>query len=49
MDVLLVVDMQEGLLRGAPKRDLGGVIERINSLANLLAPRPVAIARAADL
>jgi len=33
MDVLLVVDMQEGLLRGAPKRDLGGVVERINALA----------------
>ena len=33
MDVLLVVDMQEGLLRGAPKHDLIAVVERINRLA----------------
>ncbi len=33
MDVLLVVDMQEGLLQGKPKHDLSGVIERINRLA----------------
>ena len=33
MDVLLVVDMQEGLLRGAPKHDLLAVVERINRLA----------------
>jgi nicotinamidase-related amidase len=33
VDVLLVVDMQEGLLSGAPKRDLAGVVERINRLA----------------
>jgi nicotinamidase-related amidase len=33
VDVLLIVDMQEGLLRGAPKRDLVGVVERIDSLA----------------
>ena len=33
MDVLLVVDMQEGLLRGAPKHDLFAVVERINHLA----------------
>ena len=33
MDVLLVVDMQEGLLRGAPKHDLISVVERINRLA----------------
>jgi nicotinamidase-related amidase len=33
VDVLLVVDMQEGLLRGAPKHDLAGVVERINRLA----------------
>lgn len=33
MDVLLVVDMQAGLLNGAPKHDLGAVIERINRLA----------------
>jgi nicotinamidase-related amidase len=33
VDVLLVVDMQEGLLRGEPKRDLLAVVERINRLA----------------
>ena len=32
MDVLLVVDMQVGLLKGEPKHDLHGVIERINRL-----------------
>jgi nicotinamidase-related amidase len=33
MDVMLVVDMQVGLLKGEPKHDLHGVIERINRLA----------------
>jgi len=33
VDVLLVVDMQEGLRRGAPKHDLIAVVERINRLA----------------
>jgi nicotinamidase-related amidase len=33
MDVLLVIDMQLGLLDGSPKHDLAGVIERINCLA----------------
>ena len=33
MDVLLVVDMQEGLLRGEPKHDVIAVVERINRLA----------------
>lgn len=33
MDALLIVDMQVGLLNGAPKHDLSGVIARINSLA----------------
>lgn len=33
MDVLLVIDMQAGLLNGEPKHDLGAVIERINRLA----------------
>jgi nicotinamidase-related amidase len=33
MDVLIVVDMQVGLLNGKPKHDLSGVIERINQLA----------------
>lgn len=28
--MLLVIDMQEGLLEGDPKRDLAGVVERIN-------------------
>jgi len=33
MDVLLVVDMQEGLLRGDRKHNLVAVVERINRLA----------------
>ena len=33
MDALLVVDMQEGMLRGEPKHDLAAVVERINRLA----------------
>ena len=33
MDALLIVDMQEGLLRGEPKHDLAAVVERINRLA----------------
>lgn len=33
MDALIVVDMQVGLLKGAPKYDLHGVIDRINALA----------------
>lgn len=33
MDALLVVDMQVGLLKGAPKHDLAGVVQRINLLA----------------
>jgi nicotinamidase-related amidase len=33
MDALLVVDMQEGLLRGDPKHDVAGVVGRINSVA----------------
>ena len=33
MDAMLVVDMQVGLLNGAPKHDLPGVIDRINRLA----------------
>ncbi len=33
MDALIVVDMQVGLLRGEPKHDLAGVVERINHLA----------------
>jgi len=33
MDVMLIVDMQVGLLNGEPKHDLPGVIDRINRLA----------------
>lgn len=33
MDAMLIVDMQVGLLNGPPKRDLPGVIGRINRLA----------------
>jgi len=33
MDALLIIDMQVGLLDGAPKHDLAGVIGRINRLA----------------
>lgn len=33
MDAMLVVDMQTGLLKGAPKHDLPGVMERINRLS----------------
>jgi len=33
MDVMLVVDMQVGLLQGKPKYDLAGVVDRINHLA----------------
>ena len=35
-DVLIVVDMQVGLLDGLPKHDLAGVIQRINALANMV-------------
>jgi nicotinamidase-related amidase len=33
MNVMLIVDMQVGLLSGDPKHDLPGVIDRINRLA----------------
>ena len=33
MDVLLIVDMQEGMRRSAAKHDLEGVIDRINGVA----------------
>lgn len=33
MDAMLIVDMQVGLLSGAPKHDLSGVIARINRIA----------------
>ena len=42
-DALLVVDMQEGLLRGAPKHDLPGVVARINRLARRVRQRGGAV------
>ena len=39
MDVVLVVDMQVGLLDGAPKHDLSSVIERINRLTAMVRER----------
>jgi nicotinamidase-related amidase len=33
VDALIVIDMQVGLLNGAPKHDLRGVVDRINALA----------------
>jgi len=39
MDAMIVVDMQVGLLNGAPKHDLEGVIERINSLGAIVRRR----------
>jgi nicotinamidase-related amidase len=38
-DVLVVVDMQVGLLDGLPKHDLAGVIQRINALAAMVRRR----------
>lgn len=39
MDVIVVVDMQVGLMEGAPKHDLGGVIDRINLLTAMVRKR----------
>lgn len=39
MDALLIVDMQVGLLDGPPKRDLDGVISRINLLVETIRGR----------
>jgi len=39
MDVVVVVDMQAGLLDGAPKHDLQGVIARINALTSAVRRR----------
>lgn len=39
MEVLLVVDMQVGLLAGVPKHDLPGVVARINRLAEAVRSR----------
>jgi len=39
VDVIVVVDMQAGLLDGAPKHDLQGVIGRINALTSAVRRR----------
>lgn len=39
MDVLLVIDMQEGLRLGGAKHDLDGVVARINALARRVRTR----------
>lgn len=36
MDALIIVDMQAGLLKGGPKHDLGGIIQRINRLGAMV-------------
>jgi nicotinamidase-related amidase len=36
VDAIIVVDMQVGLLDGPPKRDLPGVIQRLNSLTGMV-------------
>jgi nicotinamidase-related amidase len=38
-DALIVVDMQVGLLDGAPKHELAGVIRRINAVADFVRRR----------
>ena len=38
MDAMIVVDMQVGLLKGEPKHDLHGVVDRINLLAAMVTP-----------
>jgi len=40
MDAIVVVDMQVGLLEGAPKHDLQGVIRRINLLTAMVREQP---------
>lgn len=39
MDVIVVVDMQVGLLKGPSKRDLHGVVDRINRLTESVRAR----------
>jgi nicotinamidase-related amidase len=39
VDVIVVVDMQVGLLNGAPKHDLQGVVDRINLLTAMVRRR----------
>ena len=36
MDVIILVDMQVGLLSGPPKHDLAGVVRRINALTAMV-------------
>jgi nicotinamidase-related amidase len=36
MDVIIIVDMQVGLLAGPPKHDLQAVIQRINLLTAMV-------------
>ncbi len=36
MDVIIVVDMQVGMLNGAPKHDLPGLVSRINALTTMV-------------
>jgi nicotinamidase-related amidase len=36
VDAIVIVDMQVGLLNGAPKHDLRGVVDRINSLTAMV-------------
>ena len=43
MDVVVVIDMQVGLLGGAPKHDLQGVIGRINALTATVRRRSGAV------
>jgi nicotinamidase-related amidase len=39
MDAIIVVDMQVGLLKGLPKHDLQGVVQRINLLTAMVRER----------
>ena len=45
MDAMLVVDMQAGLLDGAPKHDLAGVVARIESLSRRIRERGGTVVR----
>lgn len=36
MDVIIVIDMQIGMLDGGPKHDLAGLIDRINALTEMV-------------
>lgn len=40
MDAMIVVDMQVDLLKGEPKHDLHGVVDRINLLAAMIRSSP---------